>query len=57
MANSFPLFLELVPKDDRNFILENLVKNIVEENNGHLTTGVLGSKYMIDVLAKIIEKM
>ncbi|MBK7106893.1 MAG: family 78 glycoside hydrolase catalytic domain [Ignavibacteriae bacterium] len=52
MANSFPLFLELVPKDDRNFILENLVKNIVEENNGHLTTGVLGSKYMIDVLAK-----
>ncbi|MBK8946288.1 MAG: family 78 glycoside hydrolase catalytic domain [Ignavibacteriae bacterium] len=52
MANAFPLYLDLVPENDVNSVLENLVKNIVVENNGYLTTGVLGSKYMIDVLTK-----
>ncbi|MFZ1291647.1 MAG: family 78 glycoside hydrolase catalytic domain [Melioribacteraceae bacterium] len=52
MANAFPLYLELVPENDKKFVLENLIKNIVEENKAHLTTGVLGSKYMIDALTK-----
>lgn len=52
MANSFPLYLGLAPEHDKITILDNLIKDIVEKNKGHLTTGVLGSKYMIDVLAQ-----
>ncbi len=50
MANAFPLFLGLVPEEYIIGVLNNLVKDIVEDNDGHLTTGVLGSKYMIDAL-------
>jgi len=52
MANAFPLFLGLVPEDREQAVLANLVTDIVEENNGHLTTGVLGSKYMIEALTQ-----
>jgi len=52
MANSFPLFLGIVPKPFRNRVLGNLVNDIMNKHHGHLTTGVLGSKYMIDALAQ-----
>ncbi|VAX20187.1 alpha-L-rhamnosidase [hydrothermal vent metagenome] len=50
MANVFPLFLGLVQKEYKEAVLNNLVDDIINKNNGHLTTGVLGSKYMIDAL-------
>lgn len=52
MANAFPLYLGLVPVDYKQDVLNNLVHDIVNTNKGHLTTGVLGSKYMIDALVK-----
>ena len=53
MANSFPLFLGIVPEDLKSRVLENLVNDIVVKNNTHLTTGVLGTKYMPEVLARL----
>jgi len=50
MANAFPLYLGLVPEENKKFVLNNLVDDIINKNKGHLTTGVLGSKYMIDAL-------
>ena len=50
MANAFPLYLGLVPEKYKGAVLENLINDIVVKHNGHLTTGVLGSKYMIDAL-------
>ncbi len=50
MANAFPLYLGLVSKENKEAVLNNLVDDILNKNNGHLTTGVLGSKYMIDAL-------
>lgn len=50
MANAFPLYLGLVPEKHKMAVLNNLVNDIINKNNGHLTTGVLGSKYMIDAL-------
>ena len=50
MANAFPLYLGLVPENEVEGVLKNLVDDIIINNNGHLTTGVLGSKYMIDAL-------
>jgi len=52
MANSFPLYLGIVPDEMKQKVLDNLVKDIVVSNNLHLTTGVLGTKYMPEVLAR-----
>jgi len=52
MANAFPLYLGLVPDEYKEAVLNNLVDDILNKNNGHLTTGVLGSKYMIDALTR-----
>lgn len=53
MANAFPLFLGLVPQSQKQQVLNNLVADIQEKNNSHLTTGVLGTKYMPEVLAQM----
>jgi alpha-L-rhamnosidase len=50
MANAFPIYLNLVPEEHKQAVFNNLVHDIVENNNTHLTTGVLGTKYMIDAL-------
>lgn len=53
MANAFPLFLGIVPVNLQAEVLNNLITDIVVKNNGHLTTGVLGSKYMIEALSQL----
>ena len=53
MANAFPLFLGIVPENLKSRVLDNLVKDIVVNNNTHLTTGVLGTKYMPEALAQL----
>ena len=53
MANAFPLFLGLVPDEFKAKVFENLVTDIVVTNNTHLTTGVLGTKYMPEALAQL----
>ncbi len=52
MANAFPLYLGIVPEDMQQKVLDNLVNDIVVNNSGHLTTGVLGTKYMPEALAQ-----
>ena len=52
MANSFPLFLGIVPENLKDKVLGNLVNDIVLKNNTHLTTGVLGTKYMPEALSR-----
>jgi len=52
MDNAFPLYLGLVPEELKSKVLENLVTDIVETNDTHVTTGVLGTKYMPEALAQ-----
>lgn len=52
MDNAFPLFLGLVPEKLQSKVLDNLVNDIVKINDTHLTTGVLGTKYMPEALAQ-----
>ena len=56
MANSFPLYLGIVPDSLEKKIVDNLVYDIVKKNDTHLTTGVLGTKYMPEALAKFGRK-
>ncbi|MHC4797905.1 MAG: glycoside hydrolase family 78 protein [Planctomycetota bacterium] len=50
-ALSAALFHRLVPADSKEWVLKNLVA-AVEGNDGHLDTGILGSKYLLHVLTE-----
>jgi len=52
-CNAFPLFLNLVPRNKRKAVLENLVKDIIETHKGHLNTGNQCTKYMMEVLTEL----
>lgn len=50
-ADALPLFLEMVPKDKEDAVLGHLVKNILQDNKGHLDTGIFGTPLLLYVLA------
>ncbi len=49
-ANTLPLFLGFVPEADRAAVFANLFDNIVYKNASHLTTGIIGTKYIMELL-------
>ena len=48
-----PLITGVVPADLKPIILDRLVKGILNKNNGHLDTGVLGTYFLIQYLQEI----
>jgi alpha-L-rhamnosidase len=52
-ANTLPLFLDLVPEAERGAVWGNLFDNIVYRNNSHLTTGIIGTKYIMELLPRM----
>jgi alpha-L-rhamnosidase len=51
-AQAFALFLDMLPADERPAALAHLVKDVTDKHNGHLTTGIFGTRYMLDVLSR-----
>jgi alpha-L-rhamnosidase len=51
-SQSFGLYLGLVPVENKEAALNYLVQNIVEKNQGHLSTGLMGTPFMLDVLCR-----
>jgi alpha-L-rhamnosidase len=51
-ANVLPLFLDLVPEAERGSVFYNLRSDILYRNDTHLTTGIIGTKYVLDVLSR-----
>ncbi len=51
-SNVIPLAFDLVPEQCKEIVLENLVDNIENKHNGHLDTGILGTKYILNVLTE-----
>jgi alpha-L-rhamnosidase len=49
-ANTLALFLGLVPEAERGAVMGNLFDNIVYKNYSHLTTGIIGTKYIMELL-------
>lgn len=49
-ANTLPLFLGLVPDNARGGVWGNLFNDLVYKHNSHLTTGIIGTKYILEVL-------
>ena len=50
-SQSFALYTGMVPNENKKDAIAELVKNIEVENDGHLTTGIFGTKYSLDVLS------
>jgi len=51
-ANVFPLALGIVPEANRESVLGNIVRDIVEKRGGHLHTGNTGTTCVIDTLTE-----
>jgi alpha-L-rhamnosidase len=51
-ANTLALFLDIVPKDRRSAVAGNLRDDIVYTHDTHITTGFIGIKYLMDVMAR-----
>lgn len=49
-CQAFALYMGLTPDQERDAALGVLVKDILELHSGHLTTGIFGTKYMLNAL-------
>jgi len=52
-SNAFPLYLKIVPEDNIEEVTQNLVRNIKEEHDSHLWTGILGTKALVEALPEL----
>ena len=50
---AFPLLVGITPEAERQAVLENLTRCIVEKNKGHLDTGMLGTMLLMEYLQEI----
>lgn len=46
-ANLLPLFFGITPQADRKAVFENIVNKIVNENGSHISTGVVGTQWLM----------
>ena len=51
-VQAFALFLNMLPAGERPAALAHLARDITDKHNGHLTTGIFGTRYMLDVLSR-----
>jgi len=51
-VQAFALFLNMLPADERPAALAHLARDITDKHDGHLTTGIFGTRYMLDVLSR-----
>ena len=49
-SNIFPLYLGIVPKERQQRVLDNVVHDITVNHKGHLSTGFIGTRYLLDTL-------
>jgi alpha-L-rhamnosidase len=52
-ANAMALFLDLVPKEQRDAVERNLTDDIVYAHNTHVTTGFIGVKFLMPLLTSL----
>jgi len=51
-ANILPLAFGLVPQSDESELFQNITDKILVENNGHISTGVIGTQWLMRWLTK-----
>jgi len=51
-SNILPLALDMVPAEKKRLVLERLLESVVKEWDCHPDTGILGARYLLDVLTQ-----
>lgn len=51
-AQAFALYLDMLPAAERTAALQHLIEDVVAKHDGHLTTGIFGTKFLLDVLSR-----
>lgn len=51
-ANTLPLFLDIAPDSERGSVFGNLFQDIIYKHDTHLTTGIIGTKYLMELLTR-----
>ncbi len=51
-GHALALFLDLVPEDNKDAVLKHLIDDIVVVHGKHLNTGIVGTRYILDVLVE-----
>ena len=52
-ANLLPLAFGMVPQEDEENVFQNIVNKIMVENRGHISTGVVGTQWLMRWLTKL----
>jgi alpha-L-rhamnosidase len=50
--NVLPLYMEMVPENKKDAVLQNLFENVEITTDCHVSTGILGTRYILDTLTK-----
>lgn len=51
-SNTLPLYLDMVPPEKKDKVLESLLQSVVRLQDFHVDTGILGTRYILDVLTE-----
>ncbi|HOW85327.1 MAG TPA: family 78 glycoside hydrolase catalytic domain [Candidatus Aminicenantes bacterium] len=51
-SNALPLYLDMVPPDRKDKVVASLVQSVVRVQDCHVDTGILGTRYILDVLTE-----
>ena len=51
-VNALPLYLDMVPADKKDKVLASLLQSVVRLQDHHVDTGILGTRYILDVLTE-----
>jgi alpha-L-rhamnosidase len=51
-SNVLPLYLDMVPAGAKAKVFASLVRSVVRQQDNHVDTGILGTRYLLDVLTR-----
>ena len=51
-SNTLPLYLDMAPEKKKESVIEKLLYSIIHDHDYHLDTGILGTRYILDVLTQ-----
>lgn len=51
-SNALPLYLDMVPADRKDKVAASLLQSVVRQQDYHVDTGILGTRYILDVLTE-----
>ena len=49
-SNALPLYLHMVPAQKKDKVLASLLQSVIRQQDFHVDTGILGTRYILDVL-------